>query len=125
MAKLLDIGTELFFLEESKTDRWFSRDPYHFEVTHGTITRINAGGYKEYVVPTINRLGRQTSLIYAKTSELGKTFWMTYEEAVEAAEKATENYETRWGRICKDLVPMMRPWREDEEQTERPEQHPV
>ena len=115
MSRLLDIGMELYFIEESITDRWFSGDPYHYEITHGKITRINVGGYKQYVVPTINRLGRQTSLMYAKTSELGKTFWLTYQEAVDAAEKATENYEKRWGRICRDLVPMMRPWREDEQ----------
>ena len=110
--KLLNIGTTIYTLEESIADRWFSGIPYHFEIVHGKIERINIGGYKQYVVPTINRLGRQTSLIYAKTSEIGKSFWLTYQEAVEAAEKATDSYEKRWGRICKGLVPMMRPWRD-------------
>lgn len=120
MSKLLEIGTELYFLEESIADRWFCHDPYHYEITHGTISRINIGGYKEYVVQMVNRLGRKSDLRYAKTSQLGKSFWLTYQEAVEAAEKATDEHEKRWRET------LMRPWRtKNEEQTIGPEQYPV
>ena len=104
--KLLDIGTTIYTLEESIADRWFSGIPYHFEIVHGKIERINIGGYKEYVVHTVNRLGHHSLLRYLKTSQLGKEFFLTYDEAVQAAEKASDVYEARWHET------LMRPWRD-------------
>lgn len=110
MAKLLPIGTTLYTIEESIADRWFSDQPYHFEIVSGQISRINVGGYKEYVVPTVNRLGRKSLLRFLKTSNIGKSFFLTYEEAVELAETETARYEKAWHVEC------MRPWREKEKE---------
>lgn len=105
MSKLLPIGTTLYTIEESIADRWFSDEPYHFEIVSGEISRINVGGYKEYVVHLTNRLGRKSNLRFMKTSNLGKNFFLTYEEAVEFAEVETARYERVWHVEC------MRPWR--------------
>ena len=105
MNKLLPIGTTIYTIEESMTDRWFSDMPYHFEIVSGKISRINVGGYKEYVVHTENRLGRKSNLRYLKTSDLGRNFFLTYEECVEFAERETADYERRWKTEC------MKPWR--------------
>ena len=104
MSKLLDIGTTIYTVEESITDRWFSGQPYHFEIVSGKISRINHGGYKEYVVPTVNRLGQKSNLRYLKTSDLGKSFFLSYRECIELAERVTADYERRWGE------PVSRPW---------------
>ena len=113
MAKLLDTGTELWTVEESISDRWFSGKPYHYEVVHGRIGRINHGGYNEYVVQSVNRLEQKSNLLYLKTSGLGKSFFLTEAEAVELAEEVTDDYERRWACLM-GYPPLLRPWREGE-----------
>lgn len=104
MNKLLPIGTTLYTIEESISDRWFAGHPYHFEIVSGQISRINVGGYKEYVVPTMNRLGRKSNLLFLKTTNLGKSFFTDYRECVDFAERTTADYEKRWRE------PLCRPW---------------
>lgn len=108
MSKLLPIGTTIYTVEESISDRWFSEIPFHYEVVSGEITRINKGGYSEYVVQSINRLGRQSNLLYLKTSNLGKSFFTDKVGAVELAEKVTDEYEKKWRET------LIRPWRDKE-----------
>lgn len=108
--RLLDIGTTIYTIEESMTDRWFSHTPYHYEIVHGKINRINRGGFTEYVVQTYNRLGKTANLRYLQTSRLRNTFWLTEAEAIEAAERMTTAYE----KHVKERL--MRPWRKNEEQ---------
>lgn len=107
--KLLPIGNTLYTVEESICDRWFSGQPYHYEIIHGEISRINEGGYKEYVVQAVNRLGRKSNLLYLKTSNLGRSFFLTEQEAVEMAERMTDRHEKTWREK------LLRPWRENEE----------
>lgn len=110
--KLLPLGTTLYMLEESITDRWFHVIPYHYEIVSGEISRINHGGFNEYVVQTCNRLGHKSCLRFIKTSDVGKrSAWLTYAEAVEAAEKATDRYEQVWGKYLEEKV--MMPWRDE------------
>ena len=104
MSKLLDIGTTIYTVEESIVDRWFYDEPYHFEIVSGQISRIIHGGYKQYVVQAVNRLGRKSNLLYLKTSNLGKSFFLTLEECEAFAEKATQDYERRWKET------LCRPW---------------
>lgn len=110
--KYLEKGTKLYFVIESLSDRAFSADPYHFEITSGEIDdihRFEGSRADEYRVLTQNRKGRSSVLEYPRCKDIGKSFFLTFEEAAEAAEKATANYEKIWGWAIKE--PLLRPWR--------------
>lgn len=85
--------------------------PFHFEVVSGFIDRVIVGGYKQYVVPTVDRKGRQSNLLYLKSADLGKSFFLTEAEAIEYAERLTDQEEKKSYNRGKTLL---RPWRKDE-----------
>lgn len=108
----LKTGTKLFFIIESLCDRAFSGEPYHYEITQGEISDVLHFEWHrddEYRVPTKNRLGRGSCLEYPRCKDIGKSFFLTFEEAAEAAEKATDQYEKTWDWAIKE--PLKRPWR--------------
>ena len=110
--KHLEKGTKLYFVIESLSDRTFRGEPYHFEIISGEINDIRhfeGSRADEYRVPTQNRMCRPSVLEYPRCKDFGKSFFMTFEEAAEAAEKATANYEKIWGWAIKQ--PLIRPWR--------------
>ena len=109
--KLLPKGTKLYLLEESMTDRWFSDDPYHFEIVTGEITNCIKGGFVEYRIRTINRLGHDAGLRYIRAASVGVSAFTDFESAVEYAERRTNYHERKYGYGMKE--PMMRPWREN------------
>ena len=111
--KKLEPGTTLYFLIESIADRSFSGQPYHYEITSGKIEKINefeGSRADEYMVPTQNRYGRTSCLEYPMCKNVGKTCWLTYDEAAAAADRATDRHESIWGWSLKK--PMIRPWKE-------------
>lgn len=97
-------------MTESRTDYWLKDEPYHYEIIHGKINGVIEGGYKQYKVQTINRLGRKSHLCFPKTSDVGRTAWLTYDEAVESAERRSDRYDYVWGRMASEC-PIARPWR--------------
>ena len=110
MGKMLPVGTKVWTVEESLSDRWYADMPYHFEVVSGFIDRVIVGGYKQYVVPTVDRKGRQSNLLYLKSADLGKSFFLTETEAIEYAEKLTDQEEKKSYNRGKQ---MLRPWRKE------------
>lgn len=110
--KHLEKGTKLYFVIESLSDRTFSGELYHFEITSGEITDIRhfeGSRADEYRVPTQNRKGRPSVLEYPRCKDFGKSFFLTFEEAAEAAEKMTDEYEKIWA--WSNEKPLARPWR--------------
>lgn len=110
--KRLPIGTKVYMIIESLADRSFFGEPYHYEITSGEIAehRDWIGRNDEYRVPTKNRLGLGSCLEYPLCKDLGNSFFLTYEEAVDAADRATDQYERTWHWMLKE--PLQRPWRE-------------
>lgn len=120
--KYLPPGAALYFVIESIADRSFSGEPYHYEIISGEIreTHIFDGSRSdEYVVPTRNRLGRGSCLEYPLCSNVGKSCFLTFEEAVKAAEEITAGYENTWSWALKE--PLLRPWKEKEKENLRKE----
>lgn len=111
MSKLLPIGTKVYLLEESISDRWFTDTPYHFEIVYGVVDQIIVGNFKQYQISTMNRLAQKSNLRFKRTTDLGLAFWLTYDEAVQAAEWASDVYEKTWAKMMKE--PLLRPWREE------------
>ena len=121
--KHLPPGTTLYFVIESIADRAFSGEPYHYEIISGEIREthtFDGSRSDEYVVPTRNRLGRGSCLEYPLCSNVGKTCFLTLEEAIAAAEEITAGYEKTWGWALKGQ-PLMRPWKEKEKENLRKE----
>lgn len=111
--KRLPIGTKVYMIIESLSDRSFWDEPYHYEIISGEIKEYNrAGRYDEYVVLTRNRLGLSSCMEYPDCKDLGKSFFLTYEEAVDAADRATDQYERTWHRMLKEPTQLQRPWKE-------------
>lgn len=105
-------GTTVYFVIENLCDYHMSTEPYHYEIISGQIRDVNiwpGSRNDEYVVPTKNRLGRGSCLEYPLCKDLGKSFFLTYEEAAAAADKATDDYERRWSIMNEE--PLRRPWR--------------
>ena len=113
MGKLLPIGTRIYTVIESISDRWFSDDPFHYEVVSGEVKETIRGGYTQYVVQAVNRLGHKSNLLYLKTTNLGKTFFLDRASAVDLAEKVSDYYERQWHGITGETL--MRPWRDEDE----------
>lgn len=109
--KYLPQGTKLYFVIKSLSDRAFSGDPYHYEITSGEIKEVHEfpNRKSEYMVPTRNRLGLGSCLEYPRCSDVGKSCFTTFEEAAAAADAATDNYEKKWSIMLK--VPLARPWK--------------
>ena len=105
MAKLLDVGTTLYGISESTTDYRFSGTPYHYEIVKGKISEIIRGGYTEYKITTWSRCG-SSSLRFVRTNCVGVSWFKSWDEAVEYAERVTDEYEKKWREV------LMRPWRE-------------
>ena len=111
-AGRLPIGTKLYFVIENICDRKLTDGGYHFEIISGEIDAVHEfeGSRKpEYRVPTVNRLGHGSCLEYPRYDNLGKSFWLTYAEAVYAAERMSDDYENRFGYGLRQ--PLIRPWR--------------
>lgn len=107
MAKLLDIGTALYGISESITDYRFRGQPYHYEIVKGKISEIIRGGYTEYKINTWSRCG-SSSLRFVRTNCVGVSWFRTWDEAVEYAERVTDEYEKKW------RTKLLRPWRKGE-----------
>ena len=110
----LSVGTRLFFVIESICDRHLAEGGYHFEITSGKIDAVHVfddSRKPEYRVPTVNRLGYGSCLEYPRCANLGKSFWLTYAEAISAADRLTDEHERKFGWMQKK--PMRRPWREN------------
>lgn len=107
MAKLLDVGTTVYLIVESFSDYRFRGQPYHYEIVKGKISEIIRGGYTEYKINTWSRCG-SSSLRFVRTNCVGVSWFRTWDEAVEYAERVTDEYEKKWG------AKLLRPWREGE-----------
>lgn len=115
-VKRLDIGTRLFFVIESFCDRNLAEGGYHYEITSGKIDAVHEfedSRKPEYMVPTVNRLGLGSCLEYPRCANVGKSCWLTYAEAVSAAERLTDDRERRFSYGLKE--PMLRPWMDCQE----------
>lgn len=110
--KRLPIGTKLYLLEESTTDRWFSDQPYHYEIVTGEILEYIRGGFIEYKVRLKNRLGHDAGLKFIRAASVGVSAFTDMQSAIEYAERRTYHHEKLFA-YCMDL-PMMRPWREED-----------
>lgn len=77
MRTYLPIGAEVWTVIESLADRWFSGEPFHYEVVRGKVVGIFRGGYTEYQVSTTNRKGHNSILLYLRTGMYGKTYFGT------------------------------------------------
>lgn len=113
MKNKLPIGTKLYFVIESICDHSFRDEKYHFEIISGEITGINefiGSREDEYRVPTKNRFGIGSCLEYPRCKDVGKGCFLTYQEAVESAERITDKYEKHWAYL--EPEKLERPWRE-------------
>ena len=111
----LPVGSEIWTVIESLSDRWFSGEPFHYEVVRGKVVGIFLGGYTEYQVSTTNRKGHNSILMYLRTGMYGKTYFGTEQEAIALAEKKTSALEKIWGKQ------LPRPWRKLEISDHKPD----
>ena len=108
----LPVGTKLYFVIESICDRNLAGGGYHFEIISGRIDAVHGfdnSRRAEYRVSTVNRFGHSSCLEYPRCENLGKSFWLAYDEAVLTAEKLSDDYERRFGYGLRQ--PLERPWR--------------
>ena len=112
--KMLPCGTKLFFVCEH---RYYETDEkkgtgivsLEFCICEGTLTGYIYHGYHEMKLIGKSPKGYRTPYYY-KYADLGQKVFLSYEEAVEVAERRTREYEHIWGKINPRDQLLRRPW---------------
>lgn len=105
------IGETLYSVHEHRYyDKSIKPAPLlEYIIAKGTAIRFIKGGYTQIVIRA--EVDCVTELYFYKTTELGKTFFRKYEDAVQLAMRMTEEHERVWGWCDGKL---RKPWQQDE-----------
>ena len=103
----IKIGDTLYSVQEHLYyDKRIKAAPFfEYIVVKGKAVRFIKGGYTQVVIHA--EVDHVLEVYFYKISGLGKSFFRRYEDAVQAAIRATEEYERVWGWCDGKL---RRPW---------------
>lgn len=105
------IGDTLYSVHEHLYyDKSISAAPLlEYIIAEGKAARFIKGGYTQVAIHAV--VDHVLMVYYYKTSDLGKSFFWKYEDAVRVAIRATEEHERVWGWCVGKL---RRPWENKE-----------